>query len=299
MKNLAVKFGLLALAVLLLSSCVDPIDINSPLNGATINDDHVLVTGTIQAPAHSGITANGIVGTIDGKQAEKKRFWVDVPLVPGENKIIVTGTTPQGESYSKTVTVNRQGTPPISVKASKLQGLAPLNVSFIVTGNTGNPIQHISADFNGDGIVDYDSSDPSAAIAFTYTTPGIYRAKFTVIDTQASYTQTLTIVARDLAEMETMFQEMWSGMNDALTRRDKAAAMRYLNQTAQAKYGPVFDALMPDMRKIVRTYSPLTRMDITDTIGEYVIHRNDAGKDRIYFIYFLLDGDGVWRIDSM
>ena len=299
MKNLAVKFGLLALAVLLLSSCVDPIDINSPLNGATINDDHVLVTGTIQAPAHSGITANGIVGTIDGKQAEKKRFWVDVPLVPGENKIIVTGTTPKGESYSKTVTVNRQGTPPISVKASKLQGLAPLNVSFIVSGNTGNPIQHISADFNGDGTTDYDSSNPNAPVAFTYTTAGVYQAKFTVIDTQASYTQSVLIIVSDEASLDALFHEMWNGMTDALASKDTNKALGYLNVQARQKYTPAFETLRPHLKKIVESYSSLQKVSISDEIGEYAINRNINGVNRIFFVYFLRDDSGVWYIDSM
>ena len=88
-------------------------------------------------------------------------------------------------------------------------------------------------------------------------------------------------------------------MNSALIAGDKARALSYLNVQAKTKYGPVFDALIPQMSNIVTSYSPLQRVDISENIGEYAVNRTIDGVDRIFFIYFLLDADGVWRLDSM
>ncbi len=80
---------------------------------------------------------------------------------------------------------------------------------------------------------------------------------------------------------------------------DKAVAMRYLNDTAKAKFGPVFDVLMPFMAEIVGSYSPLARSSITGDISEYAVKRTEGGVPQLYLIYFLRGADGIWRIDEM
>ncbi len=96
-----------------------------------------------------------------------------------------------------------------------------------------------------------------------------------------------------------MFRAMWNGMNNALVAGDKDGAMRYLNGSAQRKFGPVFDALIPFMSDIVASYSVLARASVSTAIGEYAVMRTENGQKRLYLIYFLLGADGVWRIDEM
>ena len=54
-----------------------------------------------------------------------------------------------------------------------------------------------------------------------------------------------------------------------------------------------------DLPQIVASFSPLQPVSVTSEIGEYAINRTIAGADWIFFIYFLRDADGVWRIDDM
>jgi PAS domain-containing protein len=112
-------------------------------------------------------------------------------------------------------------------------------------------------------------------------------------------TQQIIVEARDPAQMDQMFRAIWNGMNNALIAGDKDGAMRYLNGTAQRKFGPAFDALMPFMPDIVASYSVLARSSITPGIGEYAVVRTENGQKRLYLIYFMLGADGVWRIDEM
>lgn len=70
-------------------------------------------------------------------------------------------------------------------------------------------------------------------------------------------------------------------------------------EAAQTKYGPVFDVLMPRMAEIVASYSAVQKLDISNGIAEYTVNRTLDGVEYLFFIYFLEDGDGVWRIDSM
>lgn len=56
---------------------------------------------------------------------------------------------------------------------------------------------------------------------------------------------------------------------------------------------------MPVMPAIVGTYSPIKTVTSSYEIGEYAVNRTINGVNRIFFIYFVRDENGVWRLDSM
>jgi hypothetical protein len=88
-------------------------------------------------------------------------------------------------------------------------------------------------------------------------------------------------------------------MTTALAAGDKNSAMRYLDPSAQQKYGPVFDTLLPSMPQIVGSFSAPQSVTIADGIGEYAVNRTINGENRLFLIYFGRNGDGVWRLGSM
>lgn len=267
----------------------------SPDGGSVINNDQALVSGTFQGPLNTGITVNGVVAAIYNNQ-----FYAHVPLNPGTNTLTILATTADGATVTKTLEVTSSGAQPIAVTAEPKSGVAPLQAAFTVTNNNNEVLTKIEADFDNNGVIDFTTLDANTPIEFTYTTPGVYQAKFTVTDSLNNvYTQTVLITVQDAAQMDQLFKSIWDGMNSALIAKDKAKALQYLNRGAQAKYEPVFDALMPDFTEIVASYSPLQRVSISEEIGEYAVNRTINGVDSIFFIYFLKDGDGVWRSDSM
>ena len=146
--------------------------------------------------------------------------------------------------------------------------------------------------------MDVTTTDPNTVLSYTYPTPGVYQARITV--TQGSpFTQTLIVGVNDAQQMDQMFTTIWTGMNNDLGRGDVNGALAYLNESAKRKYQPVFTALLPQMPQIVASYSPLRRVSISESIGEYAVIRSFNGQKRLYLIYFLKDQDGVWRLDAM
>lgn len=271
------------------------IKIAAPLNGASVNGDRILVSGTFQGPPNTGISINGVTAQTSGNS-----FYANnVPLNAGANTLTVTATTPDGKSASDSIVITSAGPSPFKVTVTPQGGIAPLTIKFSVTGGTG--IQKVEADFDGNGTVDYTSTDLNAAVAYTYAAPGIYQARIAVTDGQNTIqSQTVAVVVSDLAQMERVFQSIWSGMNGALAAKDKARAMQYLTQQARAKYGPVFDLLLPKMPQIMASISPLQRSRISDGYAEYAVKRPGAGgKVYLYLVYFLRDQDGIWRLDEM
>jgi hypothetical protein len=200
----------------------------------------------------------------------------------------------------QTRSVNSTGTNPLQVTANAYTGAAPLSINLAVMSQTGSPIQTIGVDPGGNGSVDSNTANGSNGnVSLTYSAPGTYVVNVTITDALGSHSQAVAITVWDPAQMDNFFNAVWTGMNNALIAGDKTKALTYLNTSARAKYGPVFDALLPDMPGIIASYSPLQRLQIYPDIGEYAVNRVIHGVNRIFLIYFLLDNDGVWRIDSM
>ncbi len=167
--------------------------ITSPVEGASVPDSSVLVSGTVESSLNTSVTVNGQSAVIN-RSVSPMTFHAVVPLVPGANILTVTGTTQVGETDTKTVTVTRTGdTTPYTATVNTTKGLAALDVNFQVAEASADsdPVYSIHVDFDGDGIVDQqfanvDMSDPlqpvftpldlSVPIAHRYTDPGVYPA---------------------------------------------------------------------------------------------------------------------------
>ena len=285
-----------ASAAVTVTSTTPTLTITGPADGASINGDSILVSGTLLDPINTGVTVNGVVANVDNG----KFYANNVPLQPGANTLTVIYTLADGTAATQTRSVDSTGTNPLQVTADAYTGAAPLSVNLAVTSQTGSPIQTIGVDPGGNGSVgSITASGLDGSVSLTYPAPGTYIVNVTITDALGSHSQAVAITVWDPAQMDSFFNAVWTGVNNALIAGDKAKALTYLNASAQAKYGPVFDALLPSMPFIIESYSPLQRLQVYPNIGEYAVNRTIHGMNRIYLIYFLLDNDGVWRIDSM
>ncbi len=268
------------------------LSIISPAAEARIEGDSVLVTGSIQAPANSGVHVNGVTAALDGQN----RFFALVPLSPGSNTLTATLTAPEGQTLTQTVTVTATGSPlPFFVSAEPEEGLAPLPVTFTVSNPTA---QAATYTFDGFGPFALPANGRSV-LRLTYPA-GVFTPTVVVTDgAGGTTTQRLLIEALDETALDQKLRALWKGMNDALLEGDKVQALAYLNAGAKKKYGPVFDVLLPHMSDIVASYSPLAKSSLNNVYGEYAVKRQRSGQSHLYFIYFLRDFDGVWRIDEM
>jgi hypothetical protein len=55
----------------------------------------------------------------------------------------------------------------------------------------------------------------------------------------------------------------------------------------------------PDHSSRVTNQSTRRKSTLNTAYGEYAVKRHRDGKNHLYFIYFLRDPDGVWRLDEM
>ncbi|HYO79248.1 MAG TPA: Ig-like domain-containing protein [Thermoanaerobaculia bacterium] len=265
--------------------------IDSPVANATIYANNVVVRGRVVAPAYSGVSVNDHTAAVDASG----NFAVLVPLTAGVNTLTTTVTMLDGTTATQSVNVTASGAVfPFGVTATPMVGYAPLVSTFTVS----NP-HTVNATFTFDGFGPfYLPARSSVQLNVTYQA-GVYVPNIIIRVGTSGYQQRLVIEARDKAQTDQMLRAIWSGMNDALVAGNKARAMQYLNPAAQEQYGPLFDALSAHMAGIVASYSPLQQVSLTEAVGEYALTRPDGATKRLYLIYFLRDGSGVWRIDGM
>lgn len=279
---------------------VTPIHLNItyPATGATLSNRLTKVEGT-----HDGLSNTGIL--INGKTAlvSNGRFVADnVPLQAGANTLTVTAFSLQGKAGEATANVSAIDNFPLLTLSTNWQsGLAPFEATFKYNFSGTLPFTNLTLDFEGDGVVDFNTADNTATLpSHIYSNAGWYSPTITLTDAQGTtHTAQTILLVQDPNQIDAMFLEMWQGMNNALIAKDKTTALQFLNAGAQRKYSPVFDTLMPYMSQIVASYSPLARSEVSESIGEYAIVRPYQGKRMLFFIYFLKGKDGIWRIDEM
>ena len=271
--------------------------ITSPADGSTITGNLVTVSGTLQAPANSGLTVNGVTAAVD---TDGNFYAAAVGLVPGSNVITATLTTADGQARTQSITLTSVGSAPIVVRASPLEGVAPLPVTFDVTAGAGTTIARVEIDGDGNGTTDFSIQRDPWSTVLTFSGTGTVTASLRVTDTDGHvHTSVIPIVLHSQTTIDQTIRAVWSGLKNAFAAADKGAAMQYLSPSLQQRYSAPLDDLLPKLPQIAASFSDLQPVTLSSELGEYAINRQINGDDRIFFIYFGRDGDGVWRVQSM
>ncbi|HEY1773043.1 MAG TPA: FG-GAP-like repeat-containing protein [Gammaproteobacteria bacterium] len=280
------------------------ISVTSPCSAAacsspiTVNGSMVSIAGTFTGPVGTGITVNGgVVQLSDGS------FYANgLPLVPGSNTVTIVATTPGGLSTTQTLTINSVGSSSLVLDAVPSDiGTAPLTVGFTYSFLGTGTISTVKMSYLGNGAYDVDSDNPAAVtLSYLYNTPGVYPATLTLVDTNGTpYVATLNVVVQDPSLQDAAIRKTWQNFVGALSARDRAAAMNYLDYEAQLKYAPIVDTLVDQMPQIVGSFSNLFSSVSSGDRVEYTVVRVVDGQAQVFFVYFIQDDDGVWRIDAM
>lgn len=271
--------------------------ITSPAPNASIAADFVLVTGTYQGPPNSGVTVNGVVANNDG---QGNYFVNNVPLVTGQNTLTVALTTPDGQTAVQTQTVTSTSTAPLRIYAEPDAAVGSGTFVIRLENRTANAYTEVLYQNLGGGQLDSSALDQSTLGKIAYTAPGSYTPRFSVTDSAGNtYTQSLELLVHDRATLDAMLKSAWTDLTSALSAGDKSSAMRVLSSPARVKYGPVFDELAPYMAQIIPDWSPPMTGTLSSEIGEFAIRRVLGGMKQVFFVYFVRDGYGIWRLGSM
>lgn len=274
----------------------------TPADASSITTDAVLVSGTYTGPPNTRVSVNGV-----DAGSPNNTFSLSVPLVPGANTITVTATSPDGATASSRLQVTRDAAspPPTITFYSPNDGdsfAAPATIYVRVGAVNADGTSSSSVTVSNDSPVGFSIGIGESGFAeyFWMDVPdGIYTVNAQVTDGNGvTGTKSITItVTPDPAEK--VFRDIWNGFVGALRAGDKVGAQSFLTDGAKDLYAPVFATLMPDMGAIFDSVQSLRAMTMGEEITEFAVTRLIDGEQQIFFMYFVKDGTGQWKLDSL
>lgn len=270
------------------------INIIEPFTGAAISGNRVTVKGYLDGPTNTGVMVNGEVAAIADNGNE---FYFNLPLSEGGHEIIATLTTQDGRQIEDTVMVTANAESSfLEVAMSQQEVVSGEKVKFTVKNKSPSTASVL---FNQSSTFEVPAN---ATVAFeaTYNAGAVYINRFDASNLDGQNTsQEYVVVSHDRTLLTQKILGLWSSMNENLINQDINTALQFLSPSAIDIYEPVFLALMPEYEQILETFSPFSPGLVTIDNCDFVVRRMVDGQKRVFFIAYLRDKTGIWRLDSM
>lgn len=285
------------------ANCLD-VRVATPTNGSIITKQKTIIKGTLyNAYGETGVTVGNTVSEGSARFSayrEGSAFAGIVQLAPGGNRITATATDACGQKAEDIVIVNavpsaetvRFTVNPSSGAVSSQTGTMDVKFEADVYGEALN----YAWDFDGDGTVDKSGSDASS-VTFGYSQSGLYFPTVTVTDSKGNaYGDTAVVSVMSLEEMNALLKGKWDGMREGLKAGDVEKALRYFTEEAKGKYQYNFNLMSNLLPSIANDMRDITFVKMIGDMAEYNMTAAQGGKTRSFYVEFVRDIDGIWRI---
>jgi hypothetical protein len=275
------------------------VTITSPATGSTVNASAIIVRGVVDVPAGTevGVTVNGSPAAVQGGS-----FVALVPVTPDTPSLTAVATTPAGvtASHSIAIGVSAAPAPAVTLLVSPKSGIASLTSHFTILSDFV-PTQ-VELDANGDGTVDFTGAQLQEQ-PFTFSQSGVYVATAKVADSQGNqFTANAIVQVYDQVELDARMQIKWAGMKDALVSGSVPEALIQIVARARDTYATLFNSLGPWIFDFGADMPLIQPVYFGGEYAKYRLRRQQlvAGTTMTvtYYVYFSIDSDGIWRLES-
>jgi hypothetical protein len=103
------------------------------------------------------------------------------------------------------------------------------------------------------------------------------------------------------AEIDTQLRVIWTDLRSALADKDAEKALTYFQTLSREHYRELFDALGENLPEAAREMQNIEPVYIKRSSAKYEMQKNELCGDMrvniIYSVHFLVDSDGLWKIE--
>jgi len=271
-----------------------PITITSPSAGATVPAATLIVQGTLDTAGEDvGVSVNGF-----GSVSAGGTFVAQLPVTPDVTTLTATARSRSGGFGTVTVSVNVSPSvgAAIALRTSPQRGIAPLSIEFALQGVPREVT--VNWDFDGDGITNV-TTTAAGRPRYTYTQPGIYLPTATATDEQGRPVMVKGLVyVDDTAVLQAALQNQWVAMKSALRGGDIDGALTYILGSARSRYNEAFRLLTSQLPTIDAILTDLRFVGAFGSEALFAADRTDDGRPMSFEVRFIVDADGLWRIEG-
>jgi hypothetical protein len=278
------------------------IQFDAGLNGSTVNDDTVLVSGTVNTPPNSGVMVNGQLATVT---AEGQFFLNDLYLATGANTVTATVTTVDGKTANQVISINGNAMTAqyaVTVPTSGiLDPTTPLFIDVDIAGTADSPLTvgyaiSLKCDALGGGT----TVTQFGTYRCGYTSPGIHVVSVTIRD--AAHAVVYSVVKRVRIDTpRALYNSLVSTYGDVIDRLKSGnidGAANVFTGTVREKYRTAFTELGAGLTATVNGFGVILGASINAKFAELVIVNTTAQGDVATPVILGLGADGIWRIDG-
>ncbi len=262
--------------------------ITYPSDGNTMSVRDTLIKGTVvnARSNETGVTVNGKVAMVCGNQFVLNHF----PLEIGSNTIEAVGTDTEGNAGNTFIVVSRaQGTEYIRLSASVESGVAPLEVTLTLESSLN--LSNAAINCTGPGPVEILSNDINN-FKINLVAEGIYFCSAAI----GNLSDTIGILVLSEADLDAMLRGKWEGMKAALSDKDIEKAMAYMSKDSSEMFRYNFELMKDLLPAIVNDMGNIQMIMIGNGIAVYRMSALQDGEESSFYIEFITDYDGLWRI---
>ncbi len=111
------------------------------------------------------------------------------------------------------------------------------------------------------------------------------------------YTETVKVLVMDAELLDAMLREKWNAMRNALSAADVPKALVHISEGAKDMYQYNFGLMNAYLGEIAAGLRDITMVKARGRMAEYEMWAEQGGQMYSFYILFVKDPDGIWRID--
>lgn len=307
--NIAAEYnGVSGAASVLVEEGALNIHISSPTLVEPIERPDIMVQGFIEGIGNMtefGVTVNGIPAIIYGNEYVVNH----VQMQDGENTISAVVTDINGNTKTESIFVDNASTGNyITIDSNFESGLDQLGTTLTINGEFTSPFDITESEitYTGPGTIEFiESSAEKYEIIINGT--GVYFITASVVGTgpedgEVTYEDTVAVEVLEKSVIDEKLKEKWNGMKTALSNINIEGSIKYFTESSREKFHEAFSAISASLPQIASEMADVEMIYCKNWTTKYRIVRHQLiegeYRDITYYIYFVADNDGIWKISQ-